>query len=77
MNFGPLNKPGGERRLNVAVTRAREKVVIVTSIKASDIDSEAKAQGVQTLRYYLDYADKGPEILQTAKAESRRLRIST
>ncbi len=33
MNFGPLNKPGGERRLNVAVTRAREKVVLITSIR--------------------------------------------
>jgi hypothetical protein len=65
MNFGPLNKPGGERRLNVAVTRAREKVVIVTSIKAADIDPDAKAQGVQTLRSYLDYAEKGPDSLQT------------
>ncbi len=65
MNFGPLNKPGGERRLNVAVTRAREKVVIVTSIKSVDIDPEAKAQGVQTLRSYLEYAEKGPEILDT------------
>ena len=42
MNFGPLNKPGGERRLNVAVTRAREKVVLITSIKGSDIDPEPK-----------------------------------
>jgi hypothetical protein len=65
MNFGPLNKPGGERRLNVAVTRAREKVVIVTSIKSADIDSETKAEGVQTLRSYLDYAEKGPDILAT------------
>jgi hypothetical protein len=65
MNFGPLNKPGGERRLNVAVTRAREKVVIVSSIKAADIDPEAKAQGVQTLRGYLEYAEKGPDILDT------------
>jgi hypothetical protein len=65
MNFGPLNKPGGERRLNVAVTRAREKVVIVTSIKAADIDPAAKAQGVQTLRNYLEYAEKGPDILDT------------
>ena len=70
MNFGPLNKPGGERRLNVAVTRAREKVVLITSIKASDIDPNVKAQGVQTLRYYLDYADKGPETLQTAKPKA-------
>ncbi len=63
MNFGPLNKPGGERRLNVAVTRAREKVVLITSIKASDIDKDAQALGVQTLRTYLDYAEHGPETL--------------
>ncbi len=67
MNFGPLNKPGGERRLNVAVTRAREKVVLITSIKASDIDPETKAVGVQTLRYYLDYAENGPETLESVK----------
>jgi hypothetical protein len=67
MNFGPLNKPGGERRLNVAVTRAREKVVLITSIKASDIDLEAKALGVQTLRTYLDYAERGPEALEQGK----------
>jgi len=65
MNFGPLNKPGGERRLNVAVTRAREKVVIVTSIKSDDINPETKAQGVQTLRNYLEYAEKGPDSLAT------------
>ena len=68
MNFGPLNKPGGERRLNVAVTRAREKVVLITSIQGSDIDKEAKALGVQTLRTYLDYAEHGPETLQSAKS---------
>lgn len=61
MNFGPLNKPGGERRLNVAVTRAREKVALVTSIKASDINPDIKALGVQTLRSYLIYAQKEPE----------------
>ena len=70
MNFGPLNKPGGERRLNVAVTRAREKVVLITSIKSSDIDPDAKAQGVQALRSYLDYADKGPETLQKDKPKA-------
>jgi very-short-patch-repair endonuclease len=68
MNFGPLNKPGGERRLNVAVTRAREKVVLITSIKATDIDAETKAVGVQTLRYYLDYAEHGPETLESVKS---------
>jgi hypothetical protein len=67
MNFGPLNKPGGERRLNVAVTRAREKVVLITSIKADDIDPEVKAAGVQILRFYLDYAEHGPETLLSIK----------
>ena len=69
MNFGPLNKPGGERRLNVAVTRAREKVVLITSIKATDIDPETKALGVQTLRSYLDYAEHGPETLGSGKTK--------
>jgi hypothetical protein len=69
MNFGPLNKPGGERRLNVAVTRAREKVVLITSIKASDIDKETQALGLQTLQAYLDYAEHGPETLSNKAKE--------
>lgn len=59
LNFGPLNKAGGERRLNVAVTRAREKVVVVTSILAADIEiGSSSAAGVQALRGYLEYAEK-------------------
>jgi hypothetical protein len=69
MNFGPLNKPGGERRLNVAVTRAREKVVLITSIKACDIDKDSQALGLQTLRAYLDYAERGPETLSIKAKE--------
>jgi hypothetical protein len=69
MNFGPLNKPGGERRLNVAVTRAREKVVLITSIRASDIDKDTQAIGLQTLRAYLDYAERGPETLSNKAKE--------
>ncbi|MCL5950064.1 MAG: DUF3320 domain-containing protein [Candidatus Bathyarchaeota archaeon] len=69
MNFGPLNKPGGERRLNVAVTRAREKVVLITSIRGSDIDKDTQALGVQTLRTYLDYAEHGPETLSNKAKE--------
>ena len=41
MHFGPLNREGGERRLNVAITRAREKVVLVSSITAPDFDLTA------------------------------------
>ncbi|PZV07490.1 MAG: hypothetical protein DCF22_21975 [Leptolyngbya sp.] len=37
LNFGPLNKQGGERRLNVAVTRAKNKITLVFSIRAGDI----------------------------------------
>ena len=60
LNFGPLNKTGGERRLNVAVTRAREKVVLVTSIRASDINVfPSSPVGVLALRGYLEYAEKG------------------
>ncbi len=69
MNFGPLNKPGGERRLNVAVTRAREKVVLITSIKGTDIDPDTQALGVQTLRTYLDYAEHGTDTLKSRKAK--------
>ena len=65
MNFGPLNISGGERRLNVAVTRAREKVVIVSSIRAADFDlTRVQAPGVLALYHYLDYAERGPVALQ-------------
>ncbi|HUU88645.1 MAG TPA: DUF3320 domain-containing protein, partial [Candidatus Glassbacteria bacterium] len=64
MNFGPLNKPGGERRLNVAVTRAREKIILVTSIRANDILlSDSSPEGVRTLYQYLNYAERGPKAL--------------
>ena len=67
MNFGPVNRAGGERRLNVAVTRARELTLLVTSIKATDIDMEsAKSAGTVTLHAYLEYAENGPDILKSA-----------
>jgi very-short-patch-repair endonuclease len=60
MNFGPLNREGGQRRLNVAVTRAREKLVVVSSIRAADIDLKAsQAEGVRHLHRYLDFAERG------------------
>lgn len=58
LNFGPLNRQGGERRLNVAVTRARQKLVVVSSIRASDI-ARAATKGIQFLQQYLDYAEHG------------------
>lgn len=63
MNFGPLNRSGGQRRLNVAITRARDQVVVVSSITGDDIDSNVKAEGVRLLKLYLDYAEKGSIVL--------------
>jgi very-short-patch-repair endonuclease len=64
MSFGPLNASGGERRLNVAVTRARQRVTVVTSILAHEIDgSPERPAGVRALRAYLEYAEHGPRVL--------------
>ena len=52
LNFGPLNNARGERRLNVAVTRARRQVIIFTSFEPEDLHS-ANAIGLQHLRDYL------------------------
>lgn len=65
LNFGPLNKKGGERRLNVAVTRAKSKITLVSSILAGDIDlTRTQSDGLRVLRDYLEYAASGGERLQ-------------
>lgn len=61
--FGPISRKGGERRLNVAFTRARELIEVVSSIDAADLGS-LKAGPAQHLRRYLDYAERGPAALQ-------------
>lgn len=59
-NFGPLNKVGGERRLNVAVTRAKYNVKVVSSIRSNDIDlSRSNARGTYLLKKYLELAEFG------------------
>lgn len=63
-NFGPINNDGGERRLNVLVTRARYEVIVVSSIRAHDIDlARSQATGVRLLKNYLDFAERGPVAL--------------
>ena len=60
MNFGPLNRDGGERRLNVAITRARQEVIVFSTLRAEQIDlSRTRAQGVADLKCFLDYAERG------------------
>ena len=52
--FGPLNSENGERRLNVLVTRARERMDVVHTIRPTDIRSETT--GARLLRRFLEYA---------------------
>ena len=60
MVFGPLNQAGGERRLNVAITRAREKLIVFGSILSEHIDlSRTSALGVRHLKEFLDYVRNG------------------
>ncbi len=60
LNFGPINRDGGARRLNVAVTRARYQLKLVASIQPEDIDlARATSQGAQLLREYLEAARDG------------------
>ena len=61
-NFGPLNRHGGERRLNVAITRARENVKLVTSMMPEDL--EGSTPGVEALRGYMRYARAGHDAEQ-------------
>jgi very-short-patch-repair endonuclease len=67
-NFGPLNKAGGERRLNVAVTRAKKHVKLVASIGAEDIEGSSST-GALLLKDYLAYAASGGsrEVLQSGQ----------
>lgn len=60
MNFGPLSRSGGYRRLNVAITRAKYNVKVVSSIDPSDIDlSRTKSEGVRMLKSYMEFAKSG------------------
>jgi very-short-patch-repair endonuclease len=64
MRFGPLNRAGGERRLNVAITRARYAMMVVSSIAAADVDlSRTGSEGAKLLKAFLDFAERGPAAL--------------
>ncbi|RHZ35995.1 AAA domain-containing protein [endosymbiont GvMRE of Glomus versiforme] len=61
LNFGPLINEGGEKRLNVAISRAREKIIIVTSLLPSDLsriveEDENRKLGLKLFKKYLEYA---------------------
>lgn len=56
MNFGPINKRGGEKRLNVLFSRAKKSMCVVSSIKYTDIKNEYN-DGANYFRKYLQYAE--------------------
>ena len=65
MNFGPLSRDGGKRRLNVAITRAKYNVKLVGSIVPTDIKIEnTTSEGVKLLRSYIEFAQDGIAALE-------------
>ena len=60
MSFGPLNGEGGERRLNVLITRAKQRCEVFTNLTADDLDlNRTRAQGVAALKTFLQFAQHG------------------
>jgi very-short-patch-repair endonuclease len=72
MNFGPINRSGGWRRLNVAVTRARRRVEVVSSFGSDDMKlTGGSGDGLRHLHAYLRYAELGPISLAIGTQESK------
>jgi hypothetical protein len=69
MSFGPINRAGGYRRLNVAITRARRRVEVVSSVKADQF-THSEREGVRHLQRYLDFAAKGHSALALEISDS-------
>lgn len=58
LQFGPLTHEGGERRLNVLISRARERCVVFSNFRASDLSLDGTASfGLRALKVFLDYAE--------------------
>ncbi len=63
-NFGPINNNGGYRRLNVAITRSREEMIVYSSISYNEINlNKTNSDGVRFLKEFLEYAQYGPKVL--------------
>jgi very-short-patch-repair endonuclease len=67
MNFGPMNQDGGDRRLNVAVTRSRHELLVFSSLNPEQIDlSRTQAAGVRDLKHFMEFAERGPKAMAEA-----------
>ena len=70
LNFGPLNRDGGWRRLNVAVSRARYEMKVFSTLTSEQIDlRRTSAEGVAGLKEFLEYAEKGKSTVPGATAQ--------
>lgn len=75
LNFGPLNQIGGWRRLNVAVSRAREEMVVFSSMTSAMIDlAKTNSKGVAGLKAFLEFAEKGKTTLAINSEEIKASR---
>ncbi|QIK52895.1 DUF3320 domain-containing protein [Dysgonomonas sp. HDW5B] len=73
MNFGPLNRVGGERRLNVAVSRARYEMIIYSTLRSDQIDlNRTSSVGVGGLKRFLEYAEKGERIVLDSQTNTHK-----
>jgi very-short-patch-repair endonuclease len=66
-NFGPINQNGGQRRLNVAMSRARKRMTLVSSFNSSDIDASTKKRGVEVLYAFFTFMESGGTNLLTGR----------
>lgn len=73
MNFGPLNREGGWRRLNVAISRARKSMIIYSVLQPEQIDlARTRAEGVAGLKGFLEFAKRGKNILAQRAGTERK-----
>ncbi|KQQ71626.1 DNA helicase [Xanthomonas sp. Leaf131] len=73
MNFGPVSNDGGERRLNVLISRAKSRCEVFTSITDEDIDTDrAKGKGTFALKLFLNYARTGRLNLTTEARDTKQ-----
>lgn len=71
MNFGPLNRDGGEKRLNVAVSRARKEMIVFSSLMPEQINtSRTRAEGVFALKNFLIFASNNRLTLTNEQTKS-------
>lgn len=72
MNFGPLNRDGGWRRLNVAISRARKSMIVYSVLRPEQIDlSRTRSEGVAGLKGFLEFAEKGKlAVVQRASSDN-------